>query len=124
MAYAPKRRRGMLFASAFSLFATIDSSTAHANGVTEWFKDSGIRLGGWINGGTTFNPSQLTGFNGPVTFADRSNRFQLNQFYVYLQRPVVAEGSTWDLGGRVDFFHPILRDCIPPGICRSLHSGW
>ena len=100
----PKRRRGMIFASAVSLFTTLENpDSAYANTALEWFNDNGIRLGGWINGGATFNPSQLTGFNGPVTFADRSNRFQLNQFNIYVQRPVVAEGSTWDFGGRIDF---------------------
>ncbi|HEX7234939.1 MAG TPA: outer membrane beta-barrel protein, partial [Nitrosospira sp.] len=100
----PKRRSGMIFASAVSLFTTLENpNSAYANTALEWFKDNGIRLGGWINGGATFNPSQLTGFNGPVTFADRSNRFQLNQFNIYVQRPVVAEGSTWDFGGRIDF---------------------
>ena len=73
------------------------------NTAVEWYKDSGIRLGGWINGGATFNPSQSSGFNGPVTFTDQSNRAQLNQFYVYLQRAVVAEGSSWDFGFRADF---------------------
>lgn len=100
----PKRRSGMIFASAVSLFTTLENpDSAYANTALEWFKDNGIRLGGWINGGATFNPSQLTGFNGPVTFADRSNRFQLNQFNIYVQRSVVAEGSTWDFGGRIDF---------------------
>lgn len=100
----PKRRRGMIFASAVSLFTTLENpDSAYANTALEWFNDNGIRLGGWLNGGATFNPSQLTGFNGPVTFADRSNRFQLNQFNIYVQRPVVAEGSTWDFGGRIDF---------------------
>ena len=94
----------MILASVVSLFATVGSVPGvHANAAMEWFEDRGIRLGGWINGGATFNPSQFTGFNGPVTFADRSNRAQLNQFNLFFQRAVVAEGSEWDLGARVDF---------------------
>jgi hypothetical protein len=123
-------RTRILFASAVGILATVVNATnadaetyanasasasANANGnnrgsgagirdtAMDWFKDSGITVGGWINGGATFNPSQLTGFNGPVTFNDRSNRAQLNQFYVYLQRAVVAEGKSWDFGFRADF---------------------
>ena len=108
MSCVPKRRSRMIFASAVSLLAAIDSSTnapadASVDSAIEWVKDSGIRMGGWINGGATFNPGQASGFNGPVTFADRSNRFQLNQFNIFIERPVVAEGSTWDIGGRFDF---------------------
>ena len=43
------------------------------------------------------------GYNGSVTFADRANRFQLNQFNLFLQRTVVTEGKSFDIGGRFDF---------------------
>ena len=69
----------------------------------DFLKESGIRVGGWINGGATFNPGQTSGFNGPVTFADQANRAQLNQFNIFIQRAVVAEGSSWDFGARFDF---------------------
>ncbi|WP_420872318.1 outer membrane beta-barrel protein [Nitrosomonas ureae] len=39
----------------------------------------------------TNNPSN--GFNGAETFADRANRFQLNQMYFILQRNVKSEGK-------------------------------
>ncbi len=130
MSRIPRIRSRIIFASAVGILATVVNATnanadtyANANASSkgnngsngggmgntamntamEWYKDSGIRIGGWINGGATFNPTQLTGFNGPVTFDDRSNRAQLNQFYLYLQRPVVAEGSSWDFGFRADF---------------------
>jgi hypothetical protein len=95
----------MTFALASSLIvaATNASADTDDNGVMKLLRDSGIRIGGWINGGATFNPSQSSGFNGPVTFADRANRAQLNQFNIFVQRAVVAEGSAWDIGGRVDF---------------------
>lgn len=67
------------------------------------FKDNGIEVGGWINAGITYNANNPTnGFNGPVTFADRSKEFQLNQFNVFIQRAVVTEGKAWDFGGRFD----------------------
>lgn len=84
------------------LFASY-SITLHANTLKQFSKDHRIEFGGWINGGATFNPSQTNGFNGPVVFADQANRFQLNQFNLFLQRPVISETKKWDFGGRFDF---------------------
>lgn len=66
-------------------------------------KESGIRAGGWIHGGATFNPSQTDGFNGPVTFADQANRVQMNQLNFFIERAVKTEGKGWDFGFRGDF---------------------
>ena len=50
----------------------------HANNLTNLLKESGLEVGGWINGGATYNANNPSdGFNGTVTFADRANRFQL-----------------------------------------------
>lgn len=71
---------------------------------TQLFKKAGLTFGGWINAGATYNAANPSnGFNGPVTFSDRANDFQLNQLYAFLQKPVATEGSSFDLGGRVDF---------------------
>lgn len=79
-------------------------SEARANNLTSLFKKSRLELGGWINGGATYNANNPSdGFNGTVTFADRAERFQLNQFNLFLQRSVESEGSQWDIGGRFDF---------------------
>ena len=119
MTYLPNSRGQMIFAFAGSLLApamlftdtaaantTFNTSKAATNTTSntlmDLYKKSGIRVGGWINGGATFNPSHIDGFNGPVTFGDQANRFQLNQFNVFIERAVVAEGSKWDFGGRVD----------------------
>lgn len=75
----------------------------HANKLRNFIKDNRLEWGGWIHGGATFNPSQSGGYNGPVAFADQANRFQLNQFNLYLQRSVVSETNKWDFGGRFDF---------------------
>jgi hypothetical protein len=67
------------------------------------FKDNGIEVGGWINAGITYNANNPANrFNGPVTFADRSKEFQLNQLNVFMQRAVATEGKAWDFGGRFD----------------------
>ena len=84
------------------LFVTY-SVTLHASKLINFAKENRIGLGGWINGGATFNPSQNNGFNGPVIFADQANRFQLNQLNLFMQRSVVSEGNAWDFGGRFDF---------------------
>mgnify|MGYP001562102342 CR=1 FL=1 len=89
---------GILFSVLLNL------SNAHGNRMTNLSKESGLELGGWINGGATYNAnSPPDGFNGAVTFADRANRFQLNQLNLFLQRNVESEGKKWDIGGRFDF---------------------
>ena len=46
---------------------------------------NGIEVGGWVNAGMTYNTNKpANGFNGPVTFADRSKELQLNQFNVFV----------------------------------------
>ncbi len=86
------------------LFLVMDPGRGHASNLGNLFKDTGIKIGGWVNAGATYNPSYPSnGYNGSVTFADRANRFQLNQFNVFLQRTVVTEGNAFDIGGRFDF---------------------
>ena len=103
----PKCRSKVLFAlgSLLSLLLIVMSpGDARANSIVELLKERGVRAGGWINAGATYNPSNpANGYNGTVTFADRANRFQLNQFNIYIQRTVVTEGKAFDLGGRFDF---------------------
>lgn len=99
-----KYPRWLLFAVTVSMLLTAShSDDLRANNLTNFLRDSRIDFGGWINGGATFNPSQTDGYNGPVIFADQANRFQLNQFNVFMRRPVVSTGDAWDFGGRVDF---------------------
>ncbi len=86
------------------LLACLNLGNVHASSLTNLFKDNGLELGGWINGGATYNANNPSdGFNGAVTFADRANRFQLNQLNLFLQRNVESEGKKWDIGGRFDF---------------------
>lgn len=81
-----------------------NSGNSSANSLLTLFRDSGITLGGWFQAGATYNPGNPdNGYNGPTSFNDRANRFQLNQFNIFVERPVVAEGNTWDFGGRIDF---------------------
>ncbi|CAH1195822.1 conserved exported hypothetical protein [Candidatus Nitrotoga sp. BS] len=77
---------------------------AAADESTSLLKENGIEVGGWINAGITYNTNNPANrFNGPVTFADRSNEFQVNQLNVFMERAVATEGKAWDFGGRIDF---------------------
>lgn len=71
---------------------------------SEFFRQLRLTADGWIDAGYTYNAATpADGFNGPVTFNDRSRTLLLNQFYLYLERPVDVLGGAWDLGGRADF---------------------
>ena len=101
----PKCRSQMMLVVAGSLLSIVmNSSNAYADTLLNLFKDNGLKVGGWINAGATYNPGNpANGYNGSVTFADRANRFQLNQFNLFIQRTVVTEGKAFDIGGRFDF---------------------
>jgi Putative beta-barrel porin-2, OmpL-like. bbp2 len=67
-------------------------------------KGNGIKIGGWLNAGVTYNANNPSNnFNGPTTFGDRSAEPQLNQLNLFIQRAVATEGDSWDVGGRFDF---------------------
>lgn len=71
---------------------------------TSFMQDVGLTVGGWLEGGYTFNPDDpRDSFNGPVTFNDRDNELLGSEAYLFLGRSVNTEGETWDFGGRVDF---------------------
>ena len=66
----------------------------------------GIEVGGWIDQGITTNGrNPLNRFNGPVTFNDRSNEYQMNQLYAYAERVAETRGCGWAVGGRVDVLY-------------------
>ncbi|MCQ8180399.1 porin [Methylomonas sp. SURF-1] len=70
---------------------------------SKFMKDHNLKLGGWFNASIGANMSSNgDGFNGPVTFNDRSGEFQVNQFYLYFQKSVNVSGDAFDIGGRVD----------------------
>lgn len=69
-----------------------------------WFDN--LYWEGWLDQGLTINTlSPRNRINGPVTFNDRSNDYQLNQLYSRLGRDVDANGCFWDIGGRVDLLY-------------------
>jgi hypothetical protein len=63
----------------------------------------GIRTSGWLEQGVTFNSlNPSDGSNGPLATNDRSNDYEMNQFWLTFERPVKTDGCGFDIGGRVD----------------------
>jgi hypothetical protein len=66
-------------------------------------QDMGISLSGWLQQGITFNDDHPgSRFNGPVDTNDRDSEYQMNQFWMTMERPVNTGGNGWDFGGRID----------------------
>ncbi len=68
--------------------------------------ETNINIYGWLDNGFTWNPdSPANRFNGPVTFNDRANEYQMNQLYLVFEKPIHEGRRSWDLGGRVDVLY-------------------
>ncbi|MFZ4702554.1 MAG: outer membrane beta-barrel protein, partial [Candidatus Methylumidiphilus sp.] len=71
---------------------------------TQLARNFRLKIGGWLNFGLVYNAEQPADhFNGPVSFADRSNEFLFNQLYLFIERKALARSGEWDFGGRLDF---------------------
>ena len=69
-------------------------------------EDSPWSAGGWIAQSFTWNPYQPDDrFNGPMTWTDRANEYQLNELYGYIGRAANTEGCGWDWGVRTDMIY-------------------
>jgi len=69
-----------------------------------FFKNHNLKLGGWLETSLSGNTNAYhDGFNGPVTFQDRTGSLQLNQLNFFLQKTVTTSGDSFDWGGRFDF---------------------
>ncbi len=69
-------------------------------------KCNGVVIKGWVDQGFTWNSDDpVDRFNGPQTFNDRSNEYQMNQFYLYIEKAPDTEDSCTDWGYRVDFLY-------------------
>ena len=70
------------------------------------FKDNGWKLGGNLAQSYTFNfQSPTSRYNGPVTWTDQSNQYQLNQFWLYAEKATSTENKDFDFGGRIDMLY-------------------
>ncbi|MGR6034134.1 MAG: porin [Candidatus Nitrosoglobus sp.] len=71
---------------------------------TQFMQSLRLTIGGWLEGGYTFNPDDpRDGFNGPLSFDDRANELVGDELYLFFDRPANTEGDRWDFGWRADF---------------------
>lgn len=69
-------------------------------------KSQRIQVGGWLDQGFTGNfQKPSNNFNLPVTFNDRSNEYQMNQLYLFMERQVDFGGDELDWGFRADLLY-------------------
>ena len=62
-----------------------------------------ITAGGWLAQSYTWNPYRpVDRFNGPLTWTDRSNEYQMNELYGFMGRAAKTDGCGWDWGYRFD----------------------
>ncbi len=84
----------------------VESFTGFNINKTSFMESLGVRLDGWVEVGIGGNPrGSIDGFNGPVTFNDRTNDPGMNELYIYLERAVNDQGSAWDFGFRADMIY-------------------
>ena len=70
------------------------------------FEDNGLTFSGWLSQGVNWNPDRPdNNVNGPVGFLDRANEYQMNQFYLVLERAVDTSSCEWQWGGRMDVLY-------------------
>jgi Putative beta-barrel porin-2, OmpL-like. bbp2 len=92
--------------SADAPLGLFESLTGSNINKSSFLERNGIRLDGWLDFGIGGNPrGSRDGFNGPVTFADKTNDVTLNQLYGYVERTVDDQGNSWDFGYRADIFY-------------------
>ena len=68
--------------------------------------DNGYKIGGSLAQSYTFNwQNPSNGWNGPVTWTDQANQYQLNQLWMFAEKTTDTSKSDWDIGGRVDLLY-------------------
>jgi hypothetical protein len=88
-------------------------------------KARNIQVGGWVASGfvwNAYNPADR--FNGPVTWMDRANEYQMQEAYIYAGKATDTKGSGWDLGWRADAFYGTnYRWDTEAGLETHINSG-
>ena len=76
-------------------------------------------LGGWLEQGITFSNYPDAHFNGPVFTNDWNGEYQMNQFWMFLDRPAKNDGEGWAWGAHLDM---IYGTDWRFGICHGLED--
>jgi len=67
---------------------------------------TGFKVGGWLEQGVTFNDHNSDdGFNGPVATNDWDDQYQMNQLWLYLDRPANNDGCGFAWGAHLDMIY-------------------
>jgi hypothetical protein len=86
---------------------------------------SKVKMGGWLAQSFTWNPQNPSNrFNGPVTWTDRANEYQMNQLYYWIERTCDNKGCGWAWGARPNpaLHIPIRRTVYPHGLLVDLSA--
>lgn len=84
--------------------ATLQEASGYNVNELDFFKNNNLKFGGWTEVSISANDNaRHDGFNGPVTFQDRTSEFQLNQLNFYLQKAITVGADSFDWGGRFDY---------------------
>lgn len=85
----------------------------------------GVSARGYLAQSYTWNPQNpIDKFNGPVTWTDRANEYQLNEFYGITERVTNTENSVMDIGGRLDLMYGTsARFCTAAGLEDNWNHG-
>jgi hypothetical protein len=84
-----------------------------------FLKRHGFELGGWVEQGITFSNYPDAHFNGPVFTNNWNGEYQLNQFWMFLDRPAKNDGEGWAWGAHLDMTYGTDWEY---GICHGLED--
>ncbi|HMC11199.1 MAG TPA: outer membrane beta-barrel protein, partial [Pirellulaceae bacterium] len=107
-------------------------------------EDSQWSGAGWLAQGFVWNPYQPNDrFNGPMTWNDRANEYQMNELFYYFGRAAKTDQCCWDWGARVDMLYgtsyrwntsagfethwgngSFYGLCMPQAYVQAGYNGW
>jgi hypothetical protein len=107
-------------------------------------EDSQWSAAGWLAQGIVWNPySPNDRFNGPMTWNDRANDYQMNELFYYVGRAAKTDQCCWDWGARVDMLYgtsyrwntsagfethwgngTFYGLCVPQAYVQGGYNGW
>jgi hypothetical protein len=83
-----------------------DLGEAHSLSKRCFFESRGITAGGYVAQSYVFNPYRPADkFNGPLTWTDRSNEYQMNEIYFYAGKAAKTDGCGTAFGWRTDMLY-------------------
>lgn len=86
---------------------------------------AGFKVTGWVSQGANYNFTQpRDNSNGPLTWNDRANDYQLNEVYTTFDNQKLFGGADWGVGARVDLLYGTnARYVTSAGLESTWNSG-